>query len=310
MGGLQILFYLAVIFFIVAVAAKTVKIERMPLHLRWDLYPIPHEKGRGKYGGSYFEEIDWWTKPNNFSLFSEVKEMAKEIFFIQSLYHNNRKLWLFSFPFHFGMYLLIVHGLFLLTGSIMTAAGIEVARFSQNGPGVVIFHLTLVFGKIGWILAAAGAFGVLMSRIFSGILRRSAVRSDYTNILILLALFVVGIISSYAADPTYAIQRTYIADLIQLKGAPALPGILTAQLLILSLLLFYFPFTHMTHFVGKYFTYHKIRWEDHPNLRGSKLEEAVSAALGYKITWSASHIKSGGTWAEAATEETSEHEKQ
>lgn len=310
MGGLQLIFYLAVLFFIVALAIKTIKIARMPLHLRWDLYPIPHERGKAKYGGSYYEEINWWTKPNNFSTFNEIKEMGKEIFFIQSLYHNNKKLWLFSFPFHFGMYILIGFGAFLLLGSIMTAAGIEVARFSQNVLGVAVFHLTIVFGKVGWILASFGAFGVLMSRIFSGILRKSAVRSDYFNIIFLLALFVVGIISSFTVDPSYSLQRAYLADLIQLKAASSLPGILTAQLWILALLLFYFPFTHMTHFVGKYFTYHKIRWEDHPNLKGSKIEEAVSSALGYKITWSASHIKSGGTWAEAATrEEAAEHEK-
>lgn len=310
MGGLQLIFYLAVIFFITALAIKTIKIARMPLHLRWDLYPIPHERGKAKYGGSYFEEIDWWTKPNNFSTYNEIKEMGKEIFFIQSLYHNNRKLWLFSFPFHFGMYILIAFGAFLLLGSIMMTAGMEIARFSQNGLGVVIFHLTLIFGKFGWILAAYGALGLLLSRVFSRILRKSAVRSDYFNLIFLLALFVVGIISSFTVDPSYSLQRFYLADLIQFKAASSLPGILTAQLWILALLLFYFPFTHMTHFVGKYFTYHKVRWEDHPNLRGSKIEEAVSSALGYKITWSASHIESGGTWAEAATrEETAEHEK-
>ncbi|HPI32184.1 MAG TPA: hypothetical protein PLR32_02635, partial [candidate division Zixibacteria bacterium] len=45
--------------------------------------------------------------------------------------------------------------------------------------------------------------------------------------------------------------------------------------------------THMTHFVGKYFTYHKVRWEDHPNIRGSRIEAAVAKALGYPLTWSA-----------------------
>jgi nitrate reductase gamma subunit len=309
MGGLQLLFYLAVIFFIVALAIKTARIARMPLHLRWDLYPIPHERGKVKHGGSYFEEGDWWTKPRNFSFFSEIKAMGKEILFIQSLYHHNRKLWLFSFPFHFGMYILIAHGAFLLSGAILTAAGIEVARFSLNLPGVLIFHLTLVFGKVGWILAALGAFGVLLSRFFNGKLRRSAVLSDYVNLLFLLVLFITGIISSFTADPTYFLQRSFAADLIQFKAASSMPGILTAELWILTLLLIYFPFTHMTHFVGKYFTYHKIRWEDEPNIKGSKLEQAVSTALGYKITWSASHIKSGGSWAEAATEEAAEHEK-
>ncbi len=61
------------------------------------------------------------------------------------------------------------------------------------------------------------------------------------------------------------------------------------------------PFTHMTHVVGKYFTYHKVRWADEPNIRGSEIEKSVESVLGSKITWSAPHIKSGGTWADAAT---------
>ncbi|UCC78639.1 MAG: respiratory nitrate reductase subunit gamma [Candidatus Zixiibacteriota bacterium] len=309
MGGLQLLLYLAILFFIVAIAIKTVKIARMPIHLRWDLYPVPHEKGKGAYGGSYFEEVDWWTRPKNFSLISEIKEMGKEILFIQSLYHHNRTLWLFSFPFHFGMYCLIAHGALLLLGSILIVNGVEISWLSRGFLPAAVFHLTLISGKAGWILSVFGAFGLLMSRLFNGKLRNSAVVSDYFNLIILLALFVVGVVSSFTVDTSYSIQRAFLADFIIFKSASALPGILTAQLWILTILLFYFPFTHMTHFVGKYFTYHKIRWEDEPNIGGSKIEKAVSEALGYRINWSASHIKSGATWAEAATGEASENEK-
>lgn len=309
MGGTQFILYLAFAFFIVALIAKTIKIARMPIHLRWDLYPVPHEKGKGSYGGSYFEELDWWTKPNNFSLFSEVKEMAKEIFFIQSLFHHNRPLWIFSFPFHIGMYFLIAHGALLLLGAILTVAGVDISWSSQSSLVVTLFYLTVAFGKAGWILSALGASGLFFSRLFNGRLRRSSVTSDYFNLLILLALFVVGLVSSFTVDSTYAVQRSYLAGLVSLKPAITLPVLLAVQLWIFVILLFYFPFTHMTHFVGKYFTYHKIRWEDEPNFKGSKIEKAVSAALGYRVSWSASHIKTGGTWAEAATEEATESEK-
>lgn len=310
MGGLQIILYFAVVFFIIAVTLRTIKIARMPIHLRWDLYPVPHEKGRGSYGGSYFEEIDWWTKPKDFSLINEIKEMAKEILFIKSLYHHNRSLWLFSFPFHFGMYFLIAHGALLLIGGVMTASGVGVSWVAQGFIPAAVFHLTFITGKVGWLLSAFGALGVLMSRIFDTRLRDSSVRADYFNLVFLLALFVVGAITSFTADISYSVQRSFFASFLTLKPVPALPGIITAQVWILALLLIYFPATHMTHFVGKYFTYHKIRWEDEPNLAGSKIEKAVSEALGYHINWSAPHIKSGGTWAEAATEETTENEKQ
>ena len=80
MGGLQVLFYISTLVFVVGVVYKGVKMARMPLHLRWDLYPIPHEGGgKGKYGGSYYEEVEWWTKPANIAISNEMKEAAKEI---------------------------------------------------------------------------------------------------------------------------------------------------------------------------------------------------------------------------------------
>lgn len=308
MGLLQIISYFAILLFIVVVAAKMAKIARMPLHLRWDLYPIPHEKGKGAYGGSYFEEVDWWTKPQEFSLFSELKEMAKEIFFIQSVYHHNRPLWVFSFPFHFGMYCLVGFLFLLVAGAVFQLAGVAIGPDSGNILAVIIFHLTKIFGTAGWILGIIGAIGLFFSRMFNREMNSSSVLSDYTNLLILLAVFVSGLISFATVDPSYSILRGFTKSLIGFESAEILPVAVSTQIWLWAILMLYFPFTHMTHMFGKYFTYHKVRWEDAPNLKGSKIEAAVNLSLGYKITWSAPHIKSGGTWAEAATEETSKDE--
>jgi hypothetical protein len=60
----------------------------------------------------------------------------------------------------------------------------------------------------------------------------------------------------------------------------------------------------MSHFVGKYFAYHAIRWNDDPNTPGSKHEKPIADVLQYPVTWSASHIQGDGTttWAEVATD--------
>ena len=303
MGGLQILIYIALLFFIVVVTLKMIKISRMPLHLRWDLYPIPHEKGKGEYGGSYYEEIDWWTKPDNFSLISEIKEMAKEIIFIQSLWKNNRSLWIFSFPFHFGMYMLVaLYGLLLL-GSILNLCGIQTTVSSPNAVGGIVCQIIPVVGNIGFALAIFGGVGLLFSRMFNGKLRRASVTSDYTNLLVLLGFFIVGFIAVLTVDSSYILHRNFIQRMITFQAIPNFNIWIKAELWLLALVFLYLPLTHMTHFVGKYFTYHKVRWEDHPNIKGSKIESAVINSLGYKLSWSADHIKTGGTWAEAATEE-------
>ena len=51
MGFLQILTYLSGLVFVIAFAAKISKYATMPMHVRWELYPIPHE-GQA-WGGSF-----------------------------------------------------------------------------------------------------------------------------------------------------------------------------------------------------------------------------------------------------------------
>ncbi|UCC43182.1 MAG: respiratory nitrate reductase subunit gamma [Candidatus Zixiibacteriota bacterium] len=301
MSLLQVLSYLAVLIFIISVAAKMIRIARMPLHLRWDLYPIPHEKGKAEYGGSYFETVDWWTKPKNISLISELKEMLKEIVLIQSVYENNRPLWVFSFPFHFGMYCLIAFVVLLGVGAILSAAGVEVSAASSSVITVILHHLTVTLGTAGWLLSAVGAFGLLLLRTFASQLRRAAVLSDYVNLLFLLAVFVTGYWTYQTADPAYAQLRGYIQSLITFQPAAPLSGAGSVLVWLTVALLVYFPFTHMTHMFGKYFTYHKVRWEDEPNQPGGSVEKAVAESLGRRVTWNAPHVKTGGTWAEAAT---------
>jgi len=308
MGGLQLLMYAALVVFIVGIAYKAIKIARMPIHLRWDLYPIPHEKGKSDYGGSYFEEVDWWTKPAEVSISGELKEMGKEIFFIQSMYHNNRSLWSFSFPFHVGLYLSIVFVLLVYFGAILELVGVAVAGDSSNVIAKLVYYLTPVFGLAGALLASIGILGLLLSRIFRTDMRLSSVRADYFNLVLLLGVFVTSVIAWATVDASFAGMRSFIQSLISFQPMAPLPAIVAVHIVLSAIFLIWLPFTHMTHFVGKYFTYHKVRWEDHPNIKGSKLESAVTDALGFRINWSAPHIKTGATWAEAATEDAASEE--
>ena len=55
MGGLVLLLHIAVyfsfLFMLSAFIVKAIIYARMPLHLRWELYPVAHQVGR-EYGGS------------------------------------------------------------------------------------------------------------------------------------------------------------------------------------------------------------------------------------------------------------------
>ena len=110
MTVIQFLTYAAVLVFLIVVLAKVIKYKSTPIHLRWELYPVAHEKGRASYGGSVFEEMEWWDKPRHKDRINELKEMFQEIVLLKGVYHHNRKVWYSSFPFHLGLYLVAYIG--------------------------------------------------------------------------------------------------------------------------------------------------------------------------------------------------------
>ena len=49
--------------FLLGCVRRIMQYARTPIHLRWELYPVPHEEaGRAAHGDSYFEETAWSTK--------------------------------------------------------------------------------------------------------------------------------------------------------------------------------------------------------------------------------------------------------
>ncbi len=69
---------------LIVAAYRVIKIMRLPVHLRWELAPVPHEKGKNRYGGSYLEEFDWWKKSFKKDHIAPVIYMAKEIFLLST----------------------------------------------------------------------------------------------------------------------------------------------------------------------------------------------------------------------------------
>jgi hypothetical protein len=73
---------------------------------------------------------------------------------------------------------------------------------------------------------------------------------------------------------------------------------MTINIVISSLFLAYMPLTRMVHYVAKYFTYHKVRWDDEPNKPGGGLEKKLQVLLNQPAGWSAPHIQAGQSWIE------------
>jgi nitrate reductase gamma subunit len=253
--------YLAILVFLIACVIRGLQYARTPQHLRWELYPAPH----------------------NFSC--EVKLMFYEILFLKSLWEFNRKLWFRSFPFHFGLYFLIAT-LALLALNASTGIGFQ--------------RLYTITGVLGLGLGIIGALGLLALRITDSSLKNYSTRGDIFNLILFIVTFAF-LSTGYILRPVSAPDMLELSRaLLAFDSGIEIHGLLAVGLFLSAILTAYIPMTHMSHFIAKYFTYHSVRWDDKPNRRGGKIEKRLAECLSYRPIWSAAHVKADGkkTWAE------------
>jgi nitrate reductase gamma subunit len=295
--------YAAIVFsvlvFVTAVTARAVQYARSPIHLRWELYPVPHERpDRVAHGGSYFEQSEWWREPRRSNLRGELAVMVPEMLFLNALREFNRGLWLRSFPFHFGLYLIAAAGAGLLALAAATFAagtgwpGGSLARACEAAVAAV--------GSAGLVLAVAGALALLHRRLSDVALRTYSSAGDVFNLaFFVVALSTLGI--GYATRPDgFPGALGILTGLLTWDAGVPIPPLLAAGLIMSSALLAYIPLTHMSHFVAKYFTYHAVRWDDAPVGDDRRVRATLAAYLTHRPTWAAGHIRGSGapTWAD------------
>ncbi len=300
MGLVQVWGCLAFAALVLGCLYKAIRYATMPVHLRWELYPVAHEGGKAEYGGSYFEEVEWWTKPRHVSRLGELRTIAEEVLTLRAVRENNPRLWFPSLAFHFGLYTLFALGAAMLLGAATRAAGLDWLPFLAGGTPL------LVVDAIGLALATAGALGLLARRTLHPELRRASTPADFFHLLLLLAVFAASWGSWIAVDRRLSLAASFLDGILGLRASPPVPGLFAAQIVMLGVFLAYLPWSHMTHFFGKYFTWHSVRWDDAPNMDGTVFEERVNRLLMRPIHWSAPHIGADGrkTWADVAGERT------
>jgi nitrate reductase gamma subunit len=253
-----------------------------------------------EHGGSRFEEVDWWTKQTRFGLSGELKFMIPEILFLKGLHEYNRRLWYRSFPFHFGLYLLVgAMGLLLAAATLWILA--PAPGWTKTFVDAIqsLYRLT---GAAGLFLAILGAIGLLVHRLSDESLKDYTSPGDIFNlvffIVVLGTLSAAGLITRSPDPDMLAITK----GIITLDTTLRIPILSATGLSLAALLIAYIPLTHMSHFIAKYFTYHAVRWDDTPNRQGGKLEARLAEYLTYRPTWSAPHVGADGkkTWAQVA----------
>jgi nitrate reductase gamma subunit len=282
---------------IVAVVLRSIRIARLPLHLRWELAPVPREQSRGRYGGSYLEEFEWWRKPREESTVAELAYILKEIVFLKALREHNRMLWWFSYPFHLGLYALALAAGLICLSAVCTALGVP-----RPGWGVMQTVVPWLAGG-AYAMGAVGALGLLGSRTLDRKLRTMTTPVALFNLVLLLAVFVTGLSALLTVEGFIQHTVAYASALLTARPVPAMPGLLAAHVAVSLFFLAYLPFSQMMHPVAKYFTYHQVRWDDRSMEVGSSMEREVQALLQQPVTWAAPHVGADGTksWVDVAS---------
>jgi hypothetical protein len=180
-------------------------------------------------------------------------------------------------------------------------SGLEIAAGSSQLAGKGFYYLLLVTGGIAFVTGTFGSIGMPIVRLADRGLRTYSMPMNYFNYLFFLVVYGSGLFAWLLLDPTLEEYRAYWAGLITLTP-PVLHPMTVLHIVLFDLFLIYLPFTRSTHYITRILAYFFIRWDDEPNLPGSKLEKEIGELLRRKISWEGKHIPTGKSWAEAATE--------
>ena len=268
----------AVVIFVAGNLYRLIRMLRMPAHLRWDLYPIPKgPRERQIYGGSYFEETEWWTKGEERGKFGELRFMLQEVLMLRGVWENFRALWPWSLLLHWALYAYI-------------AATVAVLFSMTFAP--MIYVIAAVFG-------ASGAVGLIVVRSMHPRLRPFTTRGTLFNIALLGAIFAT-------IAPVHL--GNFVSGLLHGDSIIAHPARLTTHVCLVAFFFAYFPFTHMTHAYMKFFTWHDVRWDDKPAIFDARSGNKLTANVARTASWSATHIAAAGprSWAEVVASNSGE----
>jgi len=291
----SLLLVAALAIFVLGNVWRVVRLARMPAHLRWELYPIPKgPSNRQSYGGSYFEEPNWWRRSTEAGHHGSIVFMLKEVFFLRGVFENFRTLWVWSLLLHWGLYL-------YLTSTVIASAALMIGAQDALERSLPFIYLMPVAYGTACILGAIGSVGLIATRIFHPRLKGFTTRTTIFNLCLLGSIFGTGLVVLFLSDQSFA---NVLRDIVDRRFASNVHwSVAHLHFGLVGFFLAYFPFTPMTHMYMKYFTWHSVRWDDRPARFDQHQQNAVAQNLARRVSWQALHIKSSEpqSWADVAS---------
>lgn len=291
----------ALAFIALAIIRTRAYLKDSPLHIRWELYPVPHEgPKRASYGGSYMEETNWWTKKRHVDHWMDIKAILEEVLLLKATWEHNQKLWVRTYPFHVGMYLLMGGTIILLFAVVLQILGVSPQCQFMLFIGNVINAVTVLGG---FCILGGGLALICMRRNDPG-LRKYTALEQWLN-LVSFVVFAFFTLCAWAFNPSYyQLARDFMYNLLTFSFQPLGSCWFVLNMLAGFFVLILIPVTNMRHLIMKYWMYHDIRWGDEATVWSRKNQEIIGEMLHYKTDWSADHIAEDGhnhDWVEVAT---------
>lgn len=161
---------------------------------------------------------------------------------------------------------------------------------TEGGFASLVYYVTLLAGGAGAILLGFGSIALFFKRSLNNSFAKYTTPQEYFNLFFLFAVVASGLVV-WSGDVGFNYGREIFKSLFTFSPVVA-DTALTIHILLLGAVMIYIPQTKMSHYVGKYFAFHKVLWDNEPNLRNSKMESVIREAISYKpkASWSAPHI--------------------
>jgi nitrate reductase gamma subunit len=253
------------LFSLIGIAIRILRIAAMPVHVRWEIYPVPE------------------------SAVEKTRIMLAEVLLLKGVYEHHRSLWLGSWLFHTSLY--------LLTG----VAGLSLIASLSAPACYTLAPCIAILSVITFACGTVGTAALIFMRLFNARMRSFTSFATLFNLILLLAIFSSGL--GYITHPGFANEMiVQSGNFFLLNAAPTPHPLAAVHLFLLAFFLAYFPFTQMAHGALKYFMYHSVRWDDRPAGQIPKYADEMKRYLAFPISWSAPHIRKGkANWSEVVS---------
>jgi nitrate reductase gamma subunit len=167
-----------------------------------------------------------------------VLRMAREVVFFESLFKGTKWTWLFSWVFHFGLFLVLLRH----------------SRYFWE-PIPAPLELIQPFGIYAGFAMVAGLLGLWSRRFLVDRVRYITAYSDHLMLALLVLIGITGLGMKFVAHTDIVAVKAFFQGLITFSWQP-LPAdfLLLVHLLLVAGLMIIFPYSKLLHAPGLFFS--------------------------------------------------------